>query len=122
MARRRRTSSAALPHSAAPEALCGSAADDVLRRLAIRLARFPRGAADARRAEGELVFHDLLVLARRLVRHSATARAALHERYQRLLLDEFQDTDPIQIEVAVLIASAVEGGEIDRPWNEVVAE
>ena len=33
-------------------------------------------------------------------------RAALHERYDRLLLDEFQDTDPIQIELAVRIAAA----------------
>ena len=31
--------------------------------------------------------------------------ASLHERYQRLLLDEFQDTDPIQIELAVRIAA-----------------
>ena len=37
-------------------------------------------------------------------RASDDARATLHERYQRLLLDEFQDTDPIQIELAVRIA------------------
>jgi ATP-dependent helicase/nuclease subunit A len=103
-------------------AVCASASEDVLRRFAIRLARFTRDAAEARRAEGQLVFHDLLVLARRLVRHRAVARATLHDRYQRLLLDEFQDTDPIQIEVAVLIAAAIEGGEIERPWHEVVAE
>nr|MDQ3385860.1 UvrD-helicase domain-containing protein [Actinomycetota bacterium] len=77
---------------------------------------------EQRRAEGLLDFHDLLVLARRLVRTSPGARAALHERYQRLLLDEFQDTDPIQIEVAVLIAAAVEDGTVDRPWSEVAAE
>ncbi len=33
----------------------------------------------------------------------------LHERYDRLLLDEFQDTDPIQIELAVRIAAADPG-------------
>ncbi|MEX2658973.1 MAG: UvrD-helicase domain-containing protein [Acidimicrobiales bacterium] len=101
--------------------------DDVLRRLATRIARFTRDAAEARRAEGRLDFHDLLVLARRLVRTNAGARAALHERYQRLLLDEFQDTDPIQIEVAVLIAATVqggtvEGGTVDRPWSKVATE
>ena len=38
-------------------------------------------------------------------------------RYQRLLLDEFQDTDPIQIELAVRIAG---GAEADAPdWREV---
>ena len=38
--------------------------------------------------------------------HGPAVRATLHERYQRLLLDEFQDTDPIQIELAVRIAAA----------------
>ncbi len=49
------------------------------------------------------------MLARGLLRdpeHGATVRAALHDRYRRLLLDEFQDTDPIQIELAVRIAAA----------------
>ena len=58
---------------------------------------------------GQLEFHDLLVLARALLRdpdHGPAVRAALHERYDRLLLDEFQDTDPIQIELAVRIAAA----------------
>jgi ATP-dependent exoDNAse (exonuclease V) beta subunit len=102
--------------------VCTTATDVVLRNFAIRLARFTRDAAGSRRAEGRLDFHDLLVLARRLVRRSPSARATLHQRYQRLLLDEFQDTDPIQIEVAVLIATAVEDGEIDRPWPEIAAE
>ena len=46
--------------------------------------------AELRRAEGRLEFHDLLVLARNLLRNEAQVRAALQERYQRLLLDEFQ--------------------------------
>ena len=33
-------------------------------------------------------------------------RATLHRRYQHLLLDEFQDTDPIQIELALRITAA----------------
>ena len=107
---------------AAAGAVVRTATDEVLRRLATRVARFTRDAAEQRRAEGLLDFHDLLVLARRLVRGSPGARAALHARYQRLLLDEFQDTDPIQIEVAVLIAAAVEDGTVDRPWSQVPAE
>ena len=53
---------------------------------------------------GRLEFHDLLVASRDLLRRDADARAALQATYQRLLLDEFQDTDPIQIELAVRIA------------------
>jgi ATP-dependent exoDNAse (exonuclease V) beta subunit len=105
-------------------AIVRAANDEVLRQLAIRLAHFTVGAAEERRAVGHLVFHDLLVLARRLLQTSAEARAALHEKYQRLLLDEFQDTDPIQIEVAVRIAAAVEGldGAGEGPWHAVATE
>ncbi|QZT60294.1 UvrD-helicase domain-containing protein [Mycolicibacterium austroafricanum] len=80
----------------------------VLQVLASSLAKFTVGGAEARRQAGELEFHDLLVLARAMLRNPQTGpevRAALAARYPRLLLDEFQDTDPIQIELAVLIAS-----------------
>ena len=42
-------------------------------------------------------------------------------RYQRLLLDEFQDTDPIQVELAVLIA-ADDPTPPATPWQEVDPE
>ena len=37
--------------------------------------------------------------------HGVGARARLWERYQRILIDEFQDTDPIQVELAALLGS-----------------
>ncbi len=61
--------------------------------------------AGERRASGELEFNDLLVLARDLLRDNETVRTRLHERYARLLIDEFQDTDPVQIELATLLAT-----------------
>ena len=79
-------------------------------------------AADARRAAGRLEFHDLLVLARQVLRHpeqGPVVRRSLHARYQRLLLDEFQDTDPIQIELAVRIAG-LDPDTADAPgWADV---
>ena len=48
------------------------------------------------------------MLARTLLRdpeHGAPARARLWERYHRILIDEFQDTDPIQVELAALLGS-----------------
>src|ERR671910_135716 len=49
---------------------------------------------------------------------ATTVRAALHRRYQHLLIDEFQDTDPIQIELAVLIAAP--GTDVgEAPWDEI---
>ncbi|MGI9603570.1 MAG: UvrD-helicase domain-containing protein [Acidimicrobiales bacterium] len=94
------------------------ATNGVLRALASEVARFTLGAADERRADGRLEFHDLLVLARRLLRTDDDARRALHDRYRRLLLDEFQDTDPIQIELAALIASSVAGTPPDD-WSSI---
>ncbi len=83
-------------------------ADRVLVVLAGEVARFTIRAARERQREGRLEFHDLLVLAQRLLRNSPEARGALNRRYRRLLVDEFQDTDPIQIELATLIAASVE--------------
>ncbi len=89
-------------------------------RLAVELRRFTLDAAAERRRAGQLEFHDLLVLARQMLRgpHARVVRAALHRRYRHLLIDEFQDTDPIQIELAVLIAG-LDSAEREAPWDEV---
>lgn len=105
-------------------AVRSSVLENVLQQLANSLARFTAESAIARQAAGELEFHDLLVLARNTLRHQPNGpriRRALAERYPRLLLDEFQDTDPIQIEIAVLIASddPDAGG---KPWQEITVE
>ena len=76
--------------------------------------------ARARAADGTVEFHDLLVLARRLVSTQPEIRAALHRRYQRLLLDEFQDTDPIQLEIAVRLAAAPDDPAQAHEWTELV--
>jgi ATP-dependent exoDNAse (exonuclease V) beta subunit len=81
-----------------------------------RLAHFTLGAAEQRRREGTLEFHDLLVLARRLVRRSPSARRALHDRYTHIVIDEFQDTDPIQVELVTLIATDIDDVD-DLPWQ-----
>ncbi|GLY97377.1 UvrD-helicase domain-containing protein [Actinoplanes sp. NBRC 103695] len=94
--------------------------DVTLRRLAHRIAAGVLDAARARRAEGRLEFHDLLVMARDLLRspeHGAAVRSRLQQRYRRLLLDEFQDTDPIQIELAVRIAGGADATQDE--WADV---
>ena len=78
-----------------------------------RLADFTLRQVEERRSGGKLAFHDLLVLARDLLR-DPDVRSSLHSKYKVLLIDEFQDTDPIQVEMALLIASggAVSGGDV----------
>ncbi|MEM9203909.1 MAG: UvrD-helicase domain-containing protein [Actinomycetota bacterium] len=92
-----------------------------LAHMASRLGRFVLETAEERREVGRLEFHDLLVRARRLLRHpahGAEVRASLGSRYPRLLLDEFQDTDPIQIELAVLIAASTDDVQ-GKAWHEI---
>ena len=89
----------------ARDAVVAAASNDVLRYLVTLVCEDVLAAADERRRNGGLEFHDLLVLAREMLRTSPDARQGLHDRYTHLLLDEFQDTDPLQIELAVLIAT-----------------
>ena len=92
-----------------------------LAHIAGHLGRFVLDLAEERREIGRLEFHDLLVRARRLLRdpvHGPDVRTALGARYPRLLLDEFQDTDPIQIELAVLIAADTDDVE-GKAWHEI---
>lgn len=93
------------------------AVDRVVRAVTHHLAQHVLAGARARQAEGRLEFHDLLVLARSVVRTNGEVRRQLQQRYQRLLLDEFQDTDPIQVELAIRIAAGEAGGQPD--WRDV---
>ncbi len=68
--------------------------------------RFLRVAAEVaaayqarKRGHGVVDFQDLLLLTRDLLRDHAEVRARLQERYRFLLLDELQDTDPVQMEL-----------------------
>jgi ATP-dependent exoDNAse (exonuclease V) beta subunit len=95
-----------------------------VRRLAWEIAQFTLREADERRRAGRLEFHDLLVLARAVQRdpeHGWDVRRRMRERYTHLLLDEFQDTDPIQCDLAALLAS----GDPDarrHKWDELVVD
>lgn len=65
---------------------------------------------------GRLDFLDLLVRARDLIRDCARVRAEFQRRLKCIFIDEFQDTDPLQVEILMLLAS-------DDPaitnWHEV---
>jgi ATP-dependent helicase/nuclease subunit A len=58
-----------------------------------------------KRARGFLDFDDLLWCARDLLKSSRAARAEFHQRFAALLVDEFQDTDPVQWELIQLLAA-----------------
>lgn len=62
----------------------------------------------AKRRSGSLDFQDLLVCARNLLRHPE-ARCDLQGRYDRIFIDEFQDTDPLQAEILLSLCSNSRG-------------
>ena len=67
--------------------------------------------------EGHLSFDGLLVRARNLVRDQDRVRADLKRRYSAILIDEFQDTDPIQYEILLYLAE-VQGASA-KDWRKV---
>src|SRR5262245_50239499 len=92
-----------------------------VRRLAWEIAQFTLREADERRRGGRLEFHDLLVLSRAVLRdpeHGWEVRRRLRERYTHLLLDEFQDTDPIQCDLAALLASHDPDARVQK-WDDL---
>jgi ATP-dependent helicase/nuclease subunit A len=82
----------------------------VLQRAAIDFAR-------ERHATGQLCFDDLLLLTVKLLRENGAVRDELGSRYRHLLVDEFQDTDPIQAEVCFLLTSSADQGD---DWRTVI--
>lgn len=84
------------------------------------LIAFAREAAEAyaqqRRQLGVLNAQDLLMRAARLLREHPQVRAYFARRYTHVLVDEFQDTDPVQAEVILLLT----GEPVDEPnWLRV---
>jgi ATP-dependent exoDNAse (exonuclease V) beta subunit len=54
---------------------------------------------------GRLDFLDLLIRTRNLIRDNPTVRNELRGRYTHFFIDEFQDTDPLQVEILLLLAA-----------------
>ncbi len=70
-----------------------------------------------RKQRGQLSYGDLLMKAAQLLRDKPHVRRYFQDRFTHLLVDEFQDTDPIQAEVMLLL-TASDVNETD--WRRVV--
>ena len=69
-----------------------------------------------KRDAGRLDFVDLLIEARNLVRGHDAVRADFQRRFTRIFVDEFQDTDPLQAEIVLLLAA---DDPAERDWRRV---
>src|SRR5262245_4659611 len=65
---------------------------------------------------GRLDFVDLLLRARDLIRDCDAVRADFQQRFTHIFVDEFQDTDPLQAEILLLLAAS---NPTVRAWREV---
>ncbi len=64
---------------------------------------FNEAVARAKREKNALDFDDILLAARRLLEGYDDVRRTLAERYRYILVDEFQDTDKVQVDIVRLL-------------------
>jgi ATP-dependent helicase/nuclease subunit A len=64
---------------------------------------------------GALDFLDLLLKTRDLLRDNPEVRTSFQKRFKRIFVDEFQDTDPLQVEILLLLAA---GDPAATNWRE----
>ena len=67
--------------------------------------------------EGFISFDGLLIRARNLVRDNIEVRAQLKRQYRTILIDEFQDTDPIQYEILLYLAEQFDA--VAKDWRRI---
>ena len=68
-----------------------------------------------RKSDGVCTFNDLLVWGRDLLRNDG-ARRHFQRQYSHILIDEFQDTDPLQAEIAFYLASHPDADIQQHTW------
>ena len=95
-----------------------SIAHDALAGLVPIVRGFAESFEREMREAGLLSYQDMLFQAAQLVRENASVRSRIRESIRHFLVDEFQDTDPLQVELIFLLA-----GEGDAAgWREVLLE
>jgi ATP-dependent helicase/nuclease subunit A len=96
--------------SEAASSWSGALGSDLHARLVTTLlgvvARYER----QKKERGVLDFVDLLLKTRDALRRSEAVRRHFADRFRYLIVDEFQDTDPLQVEIVALLTEGVAGG------------
>lgn len=82
-----------------------SAGSDLAALLQVELEETVAQYQLAKDRAGKLDFLDLLIRARDLLVRSSSVRAHFQKRFTHLFVDEFQDTDPLQAEILVLLSA-----------------
>lgn len=80
-----------------------------------------RRLAEQLERESAIDFDRMVVWTRDMIRDEASVRAALQRRLRTLIIDEFQDVDPVQKEIAYLLAEPG-SGRTDTPRLMLVGD
>ena len=78
---------------------------DLAARLRQELAPVLADYEALKRRQGVVDFVDLLLCTRDLLKNDARMRGRLQQRFTHVFVDEFQDTDPLQAEILLLLAA-----------------
>ena len=98
------------------EGLRAGIRSDVIQEVSQALKRFVEDFQGWKFSRGILDFQDLLILSRNLLRNNTDVRKYFQNKYRYILVDEFQDTDPLQVELIFYLG---EQNPIAAAWNEV---
>ncbi|MBN2534409.1 MAG: UvrD-helicase domain-containing protein [Spirochaetales bacterium] len=72
---------------------------------------------EQRRVRGTLNFQDLLLKTAYLLREHPNVRLYFKKKYTHLLIDEFQDTDPVQAQIMMLLTSQ---NHTEADWKKCI--
>ena len=78
---------------------------DLAARLHAELAPLVTAYEDRKARAGELDFLDLLAYTRDLLKGDPQVRREMQARFTHFFIDEFQDTDPLQVEILLLLCA-----------------
>jgi ATP-dependent exoDNAse (exonuclease V) beta subunit len=73
----------------------------------------------AKRERAVVDFADLLLKARDVLEREPAVRRYFQRRFDSILIDEFQDTDPLQAQIALLLAEDPEAEPPATTWKDV---
>ena len=102
-----------------------SSGKSALTNLLNELKSFALIHANQRRQKGEITHNDSLIWARNLVKNNFNVRKHYILTYDNILIDEFQDTDPIQAEIAAFISQGItqdQSAPLETDWRNIKAQ
>src|SRR4051794_25294874 len=101
-------------------AMRSNAASRILEDLVTEIRPLVDRFRNYKRSTAVLDFDDLIFSARDLLRDHEPVRRALAARYAHVLVDEFQDTDPLQTEIFWRLCGDPPAGQTDAEWESFV--